>query len=230
MLIVGMTACEKKHYLLKMLEENFKGHFDYIFFVCPTFLKNKTYQEWKYLKDPDVFAVPCDHDYVETALETPPIVRFAKGTNSFIVLDECASSQTVKNRTSELVKLAFHGRHIGLSTIVVTQQLTSNAKPYRMKVSKVVFFYTARRDIFEKCVSVDRQEEKNIMETLEKEKCARLEILILNKIKPNKMKITNRERALILITFCAAFCFALLVLIYPLTAFLIVSLIVKNIP
>ena len=94
MLVVGMTACRKA------LEENFKAHFDHVFFVCPTFLENKTYQEWKYLKDPDVFAVPCDHDYVETALET--IVRFAKGTNSLIVLDDRAraSSQTVKTETA----------------------------------------------------------------------------------------------------------------------------------
>ena len=77
-------------------------------------------------KRPDVFAVPCDHDYVETALETT--VGFAMGANSLIVLDECASSQMVKNRTSKLVKLALHGRHIGLSTIVITQQLTSITK------------------------------------------------------------------------------------------------------
>ena len=104
----------------------------------PNVLENKTYLEWKPLGDKDVFAIPCDHDDVEFYLEN--IVKFAKGTNSLIVLDDCASSQTVKNRTSELVKLAFHGRHIGLSTIVITQQLTSIAKPYRMNVSKVVFF------------------------------------------------------------------------------------------
>ena len=111
MLIVGMTACGKTHYLLKMLENNFKGHFDYVFIVCPTFSENKTYLEWKFLIDSDVFAIPCDHEEVELYLEN--IVKFAKGTNSLIVLDDCASSQTVKNRTSELVKLAFHGRHIG---------------------------------------------------------------------------------------------------------------------
>ena len=172
MLVVGMTACEKTHYLLKTLEENFRGHFDYVFFVCPTYLENKTYQEWKYLKDPDVFVVPCDHDEVETTLET--IVWFAKGTNSLIVLEDCASSQAVKNRTSELVKLAFHGRHIGLSTIVITQQLTSIAKPYRMNVSKVVFFYTARKDdrkaIFENYLCVEKEEEKKILETLKNER------------------------------------------------------------
>ena len=99
------------------------------------------------------FAVPCDHD-----LET--IVRFVKGTKSLIVLDDCASSKTVKKRTSELVKLAFHRRHIGLSTIVITQQLTSIVKPYRINVSKAVFFYTARkddrRDIFENYLLVKK--------------------------------------------------------------------------
>ena len=131
--------CGKTHYLLKILEEDFKGYFKYAFIVCPTLLENSTYQNWKYLKDPDVFALPCDHDEVDSYLET--IVKFAKGTNSLIILDDCASSQTVKNRTNELVKLAFHGRHIGLST----QQLTSIAKPYRMNVSKVVVFYSARK-------------------------------------------------------------------------------------
>ena len=52
-----------------------------------------------------------------------------KGTSSLIILDDCASSQDVKNRTSELVKLAFSARHYGLSTIVITQQLSSIAKP-----------------------------------------------------------------------------------------------------
>ena len=126
-----------------------------------------------------MFAIPCDHDDVESYLEN--IVNFAKGTNSLIVLDDCASTQSVKNRTSELVKLAFHGRHVGLSTIVITQQLTSVAKPYRMNVSKVVFFYTARKDdrkdIFENYLCVDRDEERSIMEILKNNKYARLEIL-----------------------------------------------------
>ena len=94
MLIVGMTACGKTHYLLKMVEENFKGKFDHIFLVCPTFLDNKTYLEWKFLSDKDVFAIPCEHDDVESYLGI--IKNFAKGTNSLIVLDDCASSQSVK--------------------------------------------------------------------------------------------------------------------------------------
>ena len=97
----------------------------------PNVRRQQNLQDWKYLKDPDVFAIACDHDKVENTLQE--IVKFAKNTNSLVILDDCAASQSVKNRTSELVKLAFHGRHIGLSTIVITQQLTSIAKPYRMK-------------------------------------------------------------------------------------------------
>ena len=74
-----MTACGKTHYILKMLEENYKGHFDYIFIVCSTFEDNKTYQNWKYLKDPDVFAIACKRDEVEEKLQD--IVKFVKNSN-----------------------------------------------------------------------------------------------------------------------------------------------------
>ena len=41
MVIVGMTNCGKTFCLLKMLEEEYKGHFDHIFIVFPTFKENK---------------------------------------------------------------------------------------------------------------------------------------------------------------------------------------------
>ena len=106
MIILGMTACGKTHYLLKMLEEDYKGDFDYIFIMCPTLEDNKTYQNWKYLDDPDVFPIACEHDEVDDKLKT--IVKLASNTYSLIILDDCAASRTVKNRTSELVNLAFH--------------------------------------------------------------------------------------------------------------------------
>ena len=41
--------------------------------------------------------------------------------------------------------------------------------------------------------------------------------------------LTSREKTLVVVTFCLTFCFALLVLVYPLTAFLIISLVVKHV-
>ena len=174
-----MTACGKTHYLLSMLEKEYKKHYDYIFIVCPTLKDNKTYQQWKYLTDPDVYELPVAHDNVENILRD--ITNYTKNTNSLIILDDCAASKDVKNRTSELVKLGFSGRHIGLSTIVVTQQLTSIAEQYRMNISKLVTFYNACTDdmkyIFNNYLSIEKHEEKRIIETLKNNDYARLEIL-----------------------------------------------------
>ena len=58
-----------------------------------------------------------------------------------MILDDCANSPDVKNRTSELVKLSFSTQRYNLSTIVIMQQLTSIAKPYWENISKLVTFY-----------------------------------------------------------------------------------------
>ena len=137
-IIAGMTGCGKTHYLLKLLETEYKKHFENIFVIYPAFVHNQTYLKWKYVNDECFFAIPCDHDEVECYLKK--ITSYAEGTNSLSVLDDCASSQAVKNRTSEFVKLGFSARHCGLSTIVLTQQLTSIAKPYCENISKLVTF------------------------------------------------------------------------------------------
>ena len=160
MVILGALGCGKTHYMLKMLEEDYMNHFDYIFMLCLMLEDNKTYQNWKYLY---VFVIACEHHEVDNSLQM--IVNFVKNTNSFIILDNCAASQSVKNRTSQLIKLAFHGRHKGFSTIVSTQQLTSIAKGYRENMSKLVTFYNPDADdkyiIFRKYMRHVENEEKD---------------------------------------------------------------------
>ena len=65
-----------------------------------------------------------------------------EGTNTLIVLDDCAASKDVKGRTGELVKLGFSARHAGISVWVLTQQLSSIAKPFRENVAAIFLFYT----------------------------------------------------------------------------------------
>ena len=48
----------------------------------------------------------------------------------------------MKGRTGELVKLGFSARHAGISVWVLTQQLSSIAKPFRENVAAIVLFYT----------------------------------------------------------------------------------------
>ena len=95
-----------------------------------------------YLDDSDLISTQCEQDQVDIVLKL--VVDLYKGTNSLIILDDCASSQDVKNRSSELIKLAFSARHT-LSTIVITQQPTSIAKPYGENIGKLVMFYNPNR-------------------------------------------------------------------------------------
>ena len=180
MMIVGMTCCRKTYYLLDMLEKEYFGHFDYIFLICPTYYWNKTYQEWIYKNSEKLYPLPCDQNYVDDFLKY--IVDNFKGTNSLIILDDCAATQVVKNRVSELVKLAFSARHYGLSSIVLTQQMTSIAKPYRENISKLVTSYNpSKKDIqmiTDEFLNVDKEEVKDIVQKLKNNKYARLEILL----------------------------------------------------
>lgn len=103
--LVGMTASGKTKYLLDTLENDYKNHLDYIVLICPTFDFNKTYHEWKYKNDEDFIVIQCDQDHVDTILKH--FSDIYKGKNWLIILDDCTSSQQVKNRVSELVRLAF---------------------------------------------------------------------------------------------------------------------------
>ena len=194
MIICGMTSSGKTYHLTKMLEKYFMNHFDFIILICPTFSWNKTYQQWKYIKDPDLVTTECEQKHVNKILHVIQIIFM--GTNSLIILDDCASSQDVKNRTGEIVKLAFSARHYGLSTIVITQQLTSISKPYRDTISGVVSFYNPNQDdmkvIFHSYLGhTSKSERKFMIEKLKNIKCATLEINLRH---PYDHKIVNPQK------------------------------------
>ena len=89
----------------------------------------------------------------------------------------------VKNRTSELIQLAFSARHYGLSTIVLTQQLTSISKPYRENIAKLVTFFNPNRKDMKVIVDdylngVSDNEISDITNKLRENKHSRLEIML----------------------------------------------------
>ena len=182
MMIVGMTGCGKTQYLLEMIEKEYFGHFEYAFLICPTYDWNKTYQEWKYRECEHFYPIPCVQDHVEG------YVRFVfenfKGTNSLIILDDCAQTQAVKNRVSKLVNLAFSARHYGFSTVIIMQQLTSITKPFRDNIAKLVLFYNPDDDDVQVISNkyfikkIGKEKTKDIMQKLMAIKYTRLEIIL----------------------------------------------------
>ena len=149
-LIVGPTKSGKTQYLLSQLRGPFRGKFDYIVLICPTFVYNKTYNDFVD-NEPRITVIICQQNYVEWWLKEA--FSHFKNTNTLIVLDDCAASKDVKNRIGLLVQLGFSGRHRGISLWVLTQQFTSIAKGFRINVDAIVLFYTSSatttKEIFE---------------------------------------------------------------------------------
>jgi len=107
-LIVGPTNSGKTNVFVNQLFGPFCGRFDYIVLICPTFAHNRTLYRFAE-RDPRFYPIICEHHQVEMWLK---IVSFAfEGTNTLIILDDCAASKDVKGRTGELVKLGFSARH-----------------------------------------------------------------------------------------------------------------------
>ena len=135
-LIVGPTNSGKTRFLVYQLHGPFRGKFDNVVLICPTFAYNKTLYRFAE-RDPRLHVIICDQHEVELWLKA---ASFAfEGNNTLIVLDDCAASKDVKGRTGELVKLGFSARH---QVWVLTPQLSSIAKPFRENVAAIVLFYT----------------------------------------------------------------------------------------
>ena len=138
-LIVGPTNSGKTQFLVNQLCGPFNGKFDYIVLICPTFEYNRTLH-WFGERDPRLEVIIFEQHRVGLWLKVASF--FFEDTNTLIVLDDCAASKDVKDRTGELVKLGFSARHAGISVWVLTQQLSSIAKPFRENVAAIVLFYT----------------------------------------------------------------------------------------
>ena len=138
-LIVGPTNSGKTQFFVNQLRGTFRGKFDYIVLICPTLPHNRTLYRLGE-RDPGFYPIICEQHQVENWLKVASF--YFEGTNTLIVLDDCAASKDVKGRTGELVKLGFSARHSGISVWVITQQLSSIAKPFRENVAAIVLFYT----------------------------------------------------------------------------------------
>ena len=128
-LIVGPTNSGKTQFLVNQLCGPFNGKFDHIVLICPTFAYNRTLYRFSE-RDPRLYVIICEQHQVEIWLK---LASFSfEGTNTLIILDDCAASKDVKGRTGELVKLGFSTRHAGISVRVLVFSVT----PFKIDQNK----------------------------------------------------------------------------------------------
>ena len=59
-MFVGVTACGKTEFLLRLLETIYKNHFEFTVILCPTISDNKTYLSGKWIFDDKNVFIVCD--------------------------------------------------------------------------------------------------------------------------------------------------------------------------
>ena len=107
--------------------------------ICPTFTHNKIYHRLGE-NDPRMDVIVCEQHDVERWLK---LVRWlSEGTNTLIILDDCAASKDVKGRTGELVNLAFSAWRMSISVWALTQKLSGITASFRENLAAMVLFYT----------------------------------------------------------------------------------------
>ena len=138
-MFVGVTACGKAKFLLRLLEIVCRNHFEFIVILCPTISDNKTYLSRKWiLYDNNVFIV-CE---VEGKLNEwiKLFKSMLKGHQTLFIIDDCSAENQINKKRNALSELAFSGRHRNHSLWVLTQKYNSVSKDVREQIKWLCLF------------------------------------------------------------------------------------------
>jgi GTPase SAR1 family protein len=180
MLISGITGCGKTHFVLDLLQKEYAGKYDHIIIICPTFLYNKTYERTFVLADPDVNPLVIN-DRLNEWLDRIVEIYKDKIEHTLIIIDDCANLYDAKLKATALTKLAFHGRHINISTWIITQKYNAIVKDFRENIKILVLFYDKDKESREAAfkendIGISSVEKENIIRRLRNEKTSKLVI------------------------------------------------------
>lgn len=174
MLIAGITNCGKTHYVLDLLEKCYVNKFDYVVIFCPTFLVNKTYDRKFIYNNKNVIVI--DKDNLDELLEIN--MNLFSGTNTLFIIDDCANLHDSKMKESALCKLAFHGRHHGISTWIITQKYNAIVKDFRDNIRMLILFFDKDKDSLDAALKqnniIPKEEYNSIIKTLKNNKGSKL--------------------------------------------------------
>ena len=105
-MFVGVTACGKTEFLLKLLETVYKSHFEFIVILCPPILDNKTYLSRKWIFDNKNVFIVCD---VKGKLnEWIRLFKGAlKGHQTLFIIDDCSAEGEINKKTRCSIRISF---------------------------------------------------------------------------------------------------------------------------
>ena len=150
-MFVGCTNVGKTECLLRILETEYKNHFEFIVILCPMTLDNKTYLSRKWLLDDKNVFIVCEvegklNEWIRLFKDT------LKGHQTLFIIDDCPAEGEINKKRDSLSELAFSGRHRNHSLWVPTQKYSSISKDVRGQIKWLCLFFTKDRNSFEDCL------------------------------------------------------------------------------
>ena len=124
-MFVGVTACGKTEFLLRLLETEYKNHFEFI-----VISDNKTYLSR--IDDKNVFIV-CDmegklNEWIKLFKNT------LKGYQTLFIINDCSAEGEINKKRDALSELAFSSRPRNHSLWVLTQKNNYISKDVREQI------------------------------------------------------------------------------------------------
>ena len=180
MLISGVTNCGKTHFVLDLLENEYKDYFKNIVLFCPTFKTNKTYENRKCVNKKNFIVLDPDtvKNNLDACLKIASNTYVYKDTSTLFLIDDCANLHDMKKKKSELCFLAFSGRHLGITVWVINQKYNSVVKDFRENIRFLVLFYNkddkAMKQALEENGIIPKDERNNYIEALKENKGSKL--------------------------------------------------------
>ena len=185
-IICGATGCGKTEFILDLLEKEYRGFFEYIIIICPTWIHNKAYlnRPW-FFKDNCIIPMDpswCpenDKDWLNECLKYAYDTFGIQDGHTLFIIDDCSADKSMTKKKQMLSELAFSGRHRNCSVWVLTQKYNSILTDLREQTKWTALFYTKDQDSFtetlrENNVISSAEEKKEIQKKLAKHKHSKL--------------------------------------------------------
>ena len=100
----------KTHLVLKLLESEYRGHFEYIVIICPTLRFNKTYLTRSWIRS--MTMVFSSLNQKTSCLNGSKYCRnYSQQYTTLFILDDVIADKSLDKRWQSLLDLAISGRH-----------------------------------------------------------------------------------------------------------------------
>ena len=131
------------HLALRLLESEYRHHFDFIVIICPTLRYNSTYKSrgWVW-NDPDVIPIePGNQLYY--LIEK--ISNLLTGSKTLFLIDDIIANEALDKHRQPLLELVISGRHRAHSLWLLTQSYTAVPNNIMRQAKMLYVWYPKNR-------------------------------------------------------------------------------------